>query len=100
LEVTVEAFKTAENVMLEIPIPAGFSYYAKPQQSYSIESHREYYNDRTAIFCTIMPRGKYTFIIQVVPKFTGLFNLPPAKIELMYYPEIRNNEVPKMIEVK
>ena len=100
LEVTVEAFKTAENVMLEIPLPAGFSYYAKPQQSYSIESHREYYNDRTAIFCTIMPRGKYIFIIQVVPKFTGLFNLPPAKIELMYYPEIRNNEVPKMIEVK
>ena len=99
IEVKVEAFKTADNVILEILLPAGFSYYAKPQQSYSVESHREYYNDRTAIFCTTMPRGKYTFVIQVVPKFSGVFNLPPAKIELMYYPEIRNNEVPKMIEV-
>lgn len=100
IEVTVESFKTNDNVMLEIPIPAGFSYYAKPQQTSGVESHREYYNDKTSIFCTSMPRGKYTFVIQVVPKFSGVFNLPPAKVELMYYPEIRNNEVPKTIEVK
>ncbi|MBI3232684.1 MAG: hypothetical protein HYZ42_01345 [Bacteroidetes bacterium] len=100
LEVKVEVFKTSENVMIEIPIPAGFSYTDKSKNDVYLESNREFLPDKTAIFCTTLPRGVYTFTVKLMPKFSGTFNLPPAKIELMYYPEIRNNEAPKIIEVR
>lgn len=100
LEIQIEVIRSAQNVMLEIPIPAGFTYYNKGQGKSQIETHREYDLDKTSIFCSNMPRGKYSFYVQMVPKFSGVFNLPPAKVELMYYPEIRNNEIPKVVVVE
>lgn len=99
MDITVEAFKSFENVMLEIPIPAGFSYYTKPAST-GIETYREYFYNKTSIFCTQMKAGTYHFTIQLIPKFTGTLHLPPAKVELMYYPEIFNNEVPKTLIVE
>ena len=97
--VNVTVYKNSEHVMLEIPLPAGFSYHEKPKAS-GIETNREYYVDKTSIFCRNLPAGNYTFRIMLWPKFSGEFNLPPAKIELMYYPEIHNNESLKMILVE
>jgi hypothetical protein len=99
LLVNVDVYKNSEHVMMEIPLPAGFSYYEKIPAT-GMETYREYFYDKTSVFCSSLTTGHYVFRIMVVPRFSGTFNLPPAKIELMYYPEIHNNEKTKVVEVE
>ena len=89
-----------EYVIIEAPIPAGCSYNAKTQYSKyrSYEVHREYFKEKTAIFCQKLPQGKHTFYIELLPRFSGKFSLNPAKIELMYLPVVNaNNDLRKAV---
>ncbi len=86
LVVMVEVKYEAQYVMIEIPIPAGCSYRAKPMNYRNRESHREYFKDRVAIFCEDLPVGKYTFTIPLEPRFSGKYTLNPTKAEQMYFP--------------
>lgn len=89
--------KNAQYVMLNIPIPAGCSYSEKPQIR-GIESHREYFKNETSIFCESLPAGNYTFSIKLNPRFTGIYSLNPARVELMYFPVFNaNNELRKVV---
>jgi uncharacterized protein YfaS (alpha-2-macroglobulin family) len=101
LIVTLEVKKDADYVMINIPIPAGCSYGAKPQTRYyrSSEIHREYFKNETAIFCNKLKRGTYTFEIELLPRFTGTYHLNPAKAELMYFPTFNANEAMKMVKI-
>lgn len=83
--------KNAEHVMIEIPVPAGCSYAAKPQSYYGREVHREYFKEKTVIFCEKLPEGTYTFNIPLLPRYSGKYILNPAKVELMYFPVINAN---------
>ena len=86
LVVNVEVKQIAEYVMIEIPIPAGCSYRAKPNNYWNRESHREYFKDRVAIFCEDLPIGEYTFTVPLEPRFSGNYTLNPTKAEQMYFP--------------
>ena len=86
LVVNIDVKNKAEYVMIEIPIPAGCSYRAKPNNYRNRESHREYFKNRTAIFCEDLPVGKYTFKIPLEPRFSGKYTLNPIKVEQMYFP--------------
>ena len=87
LEVTVEVKKAAEYVLLEIPIPAGCSYLNKHRGGRkSREVHREYFKEKTAIFCRDLPQGTYTFRVDLEPRFSGRYTLNPARAEEMYFP--------------
>lgn len=86
LLVNVEVKKSAEYVMVEIPIPAGCSYREKPNNYRNQESHREYFKDRVAIFFESMPIGTYAFTIPLEPRFSGTYTLNPTKAEQMYFP--------------
>ena len=86
LVVNVEVKNEAQYVMIEIPIPAGCSYRAKPNNYWNRESHREYFKDRVAIFCEYLPKGKYTYTIPLEPRFSGVYTLNPTKAEQMYFP--------------
>ena len=86
LIIELEVKKAAEYVMIEIPIPAGCSYHSKTQTYRNNESHREYFKDRTAIFCEDLPVGKYNFKISLEPRFSGIYTLNPTKVEQMYFP--------------
>lgn len=81
----------AENIMIEVPIPAGCSYTQKNQNWSNNEIHREYFKEYTAIFCSKLPKGEYTFTINLLPRYTGTYILNPAKIEMMYFPVINAN---------
>ncbi|MCL1867983.1 MAG: hypothetical protein FWF72_03430 [Paludibacter sp.] len=76
--------------------------FAFPQQinaqtSWTLE-HREYFKEKTAIFCQRLPQGKHTFYIDLLPRFSGKYTLNPAKIELMYLLVINaNNDLRKLI---
>lgn len=92
----------AEYVMLEIPIPAGCSYDTKPHYSYRYghEVHREYFKEKTAIFCEKLPVGIHTFEIQLLPRYSGKYTLNPAKVELMYFPTVNANNGLRKVEIQ
>ena len=100
LKVEVEVRADADYVMIEIPIPAGCSYENKMQNFWGVETHREYFKNKTSIFCTKMKQGKYTFEIDLMPRYTGSYVLNPAKAELMYFPVFYGREGMKKVEIK
>ena len=63
VDVEVKKQVAVEHVMIEVPIPGACSYADKRQQNSSVETYREYYKERTCIFCENMNPGKYTFTI-------------------------------------
>ncbi len=99
LEVQVQVKSAADYVMIEVPIPAGCAYGDKVQKGWP-EVHREYFKDRTAIFCERLPVGKYTFSIPLEPRFTGRFMLNPARVEQMYFPVFYGRNEVKRVEVE
>ncbi|MGV8090770.1 MAG: carboxypeptidase-like regulatory domain-containing protein [Mangrovibacterium sp.] len=95
----VKLKEDAEYVMINIPIPGGCSY-ADKKNNFRNESHREYFKNETAIFCEHLRKGKYSFEIRLIPRYTGNYTLNPAKVELMYFPVFRGNEGMKRIKIK
>jgi len=89
--VEVKRDSKLEHVMIEIPIPAGCSYADKRQFENAIETHREYFKEKTVIFCENMTAGTYIFQVQLLPRFTGKYIVNPAQISLMYFPVINAN---------
>lgn len=100
MKVNVQVDKSAEYVMLEIPIPAGCSYQSKPQPYYNHEIHREYFENKVSIFCDALPKGNYTFNVELLPRYQGKYTLNPAKAELMYFPVFYGREMIKKVEIK
>jgi uncharacterized protein YfaS (alpha-2-macroglobulin family) len=99
LEVRVQVKAAADYVMIEVPIPAGCGYGEKVQKG-GPEVHREYFKDRTAIFCERLPVGNYTFNIPLEPRFTGRFTLNPARVEQMYFPVFYGRNELKKVKVE
>lgn len=100
LKVEVEIKAKAEYVMIEIPIPASCSYAEKPNGWHFPEVHREYFKEKTAIFCQELPKGKYEFSIELEPRFTGTYTLNPVKVEQMYFPVFNGNNEMKQVVIK
>ena len=94
LEVKLVVKKTAEFVQVDIPIPAGCWYAAKPQ---SWQQHREYNKDKVSIFIEDLPAGEYRYTIPLDVRFTGAFKLNPAKAMLMYFPVFYGREEMKEV---
>ncbi|WP_293307896.1 carboxypeptidase-like regulatory domain-containing protein [Pedobacter sp. UBA5917] len=99
LKVEVDVRADADYVMIEIPIPAGCSYENKPQSFWGAETHREYFKNKTSIFCTKLKQGKYTFNIDLMPRYSGSYVLNPAKAEMMYFPVFYGREGMKKVAV-
>jgi hypothetical protein len=100
VEVNVKKDARAEYVMIEVPIPGACSYADKTQQRNFLETHREYYKDRTVIFCENLKAGKYVFDIDLLPRFTGKYFVNPAQVSLMYVPVVNANTEMKSVVVK
>ncbi|MDX2072433.1 MAG: carboxypeptidase-like regulatory domain-containing protein [Haliscomenobacter sp.] len=86
LVVEIEVKKEAQYAMIEIPIPAGCSYFKKPQSYRSPEVHREYFAEKVSIFCERLPIGKQRFVVDLEPRFSGTYTLNPVRVEEMYFP--------------
>ncbi|HEV8514331.1 MAG TPA: carboxypeptidase-like regulatory domain-containing protein, partial [Cyclobacteriaceae bacterium] len=100
VEVNVKKEAATEYVMIEVPIPAGCSYTDKSQNYYErTETHREYFKEKTVIFCEKMKSGKYWFEIKLLPRFTGMYVINPAQVSLMYVPVVNANTDLKKIRI-
>lgn len=84
MKVTVTVHADAEYVQLEIPIPAGCTYAERKQDNWRM--HKEYLKDRVVMFIENLPKGQYTYEVELEPRYTGTYNLNPVKAELMYFP--------------
>ncbi|WP_430817168.1 carboxypeptidase-like regulatory domain-containing protein [Carboxylicivirga sp. RSCT41] len=99
LKVDIDVKKDAEYIMLEIPIPAGCSYAAKPGAGWG-EAHREYYKEKLNIYYQNLKPGQRSIEIQLVPRFSGSFTINPAKMESMYFPVLYGRNKTKRVLVK
>lgn len=100
LKVTVDVTADAEYVMSEIPVPAGCSYASKERSWINNEVHREYEKNKVNVYCSMLKKGKYTFAVSLMPRFTGRYNLNPAKAEMMYFPVFYGREGMKSVDIK
>jgi len=100
LEAKVTLAGEAEYVQIEVPIPAGCSYESKANGYYGKEVHREHFKDRVVIFCSKLGKGTHTFEIELLPRYTGIYTVNPAKAELMYFPTFYGNEKMKTVVVE
>jgi hypothetical protein len=94
----VEFYKSAEYVVIEIPIPSGFAYNDK-KGYWPGEVHREFYRDHVAIFIRHASPGTRIFEISLMPRFTGRYIMNPVKVSLMYFPVIYSNNELKRITI-
>lgn len=100
LQIEVTARADADYVMIEVPIPAGCAYQDKGQTWTNNEVHREYFKDHVSIFCSKLKQGKYNFTISLLPRYSGTYNLNPAKAEMMYFPVFYGREGMKKVVVE
>lgn len=100
LRVNVTVKADADYVMIEIPIPAGCSYQSKEQSWRYGEVHREYFKNKVSIFSRTLPKGQYEFTVSLLPRFSGVYSLNPAKAEMMYFPVFNGREGMKKVEIK
>lgn len=100
VEVIVSKDATRQHVMIDVPIPGSCSYYNKSTLLVGPETHREYYKERTLIFCESMSPGRYLFKVELLPRFTGKYNINPAQVSLMYLPVVNANTAMKKIRVR
>ena len=100
LAVDIEAKKSGEYLMLEIPIPAGCSYRSKANYRRGYESHREYFKEKVAVFFEDLPKGTYQVSIQLEPRFEGSYTLNPTKMEQMYFPVFYGRNELEQVKIK
>jgi uncharacterized protein YfaS (alpha-2-macroglobulin family) len=51
------------------------------------------------IFCDILSPGRHTFVIHLLPRFTGKYKVNPAQVSLMYLPVVNANTDMKEVKV-
>lgn len=100
LEVLVHVSEAANYVQVEIPIPAGCSYDTKSRGYLSGEVHREYFKEKVVIFCRQLEKGDHRFVVNLLPRYTGVYHLNPAKVELMYFPTFYGHEGMKRLRIE
>ncbi|NQY08469.1 MAG: carboxypeptidase regulatory-like domain-containing protein [Flavobacteriales bacterium] len=100
LKVQVNAKKSGEYIMIEVPIPAGCSYGNNKYSGSYREVHREYFKHKTNIYLENINEGSYTYSIKLQPRFSGAYTLNPTKVELMYFPTFSGNNGVKKTVIK
>ena len=99
LTADVVFYKSADYIVVEIPVPSGFSYSSR-QGRFPGEEHREFFRDHVAIFLRHADPGQRTFGIELMPRFTGSYVVNPAKVSLMYFPTVYSNNALKRLIIK
>ncbi|HKK75812.1 MAG TPA: hypothetical protein VJ953_12115, partial [Saprospiraceae bacterium] len=89
-QVSLKVKKEADYVQLTVPIPAGCSYDQKSGFD-DPAVHTEFHREKVVSFFKKLPVGDYTFQINLVPRYTGRYQVNPATAKLMYFPVINGN---------
>jgi hypothetical protein len=99
-QVDVQVKQASRHVMIEIPIPAGCTYFDKNEVRNRFEVHREYHADRVLIFCDELPAWNHQFRVQLMPQFAGKFTINPVWVEDMYHPLDNGTNTVRKVEIR
>lgn len=100
VEISVKKVANLEYVMIEVPIPGSCSYGDKDAGVNRVETHREYFRERTVIFCQNITSGTYRFNVNLLPRFTGSYVVNPSQVSLMYVPVVNANTGMRKVKVE
>ena len=94
----IEFCKSADYLVIEIPVPSGFTFLSR-ESVFPGEEHREFYRDHVAIFIRHAEPGKRSFEVELMPRYSGKFVHNPSKVSLMYFPSIYSNDTMREITI-
>jgi uncharacterized protein YfaS (alpha-2-macroglobulin family) len=97
--ITIQAYKTGEHVMVEIPLPAGLKVKQKIK-NFGKGDYVEYYKHKVVYYFEKLPMGMKSLTIDVMPVFKGEFIVPATKSSLMYYPFVYGNSLNATISIQ
>ena len=95
--VDLEVKNDAEYVMIQVPIPAGCNYASKEQNDWKM--HKEFYKEKVVLFAEKLAAGKYSWDIELEPRYNGRYTLNPCKAELMYFPVFFGRNAIKTVDI-
>ena len=98
-KIDIQAYKKAEHVMIEIPIPSGMKIKNK-ETHYSKGYYVQYFKHKVVYYFENLSMGTHQLDISLTPVFAGRYVVAPAKISLMYYPFVYGNTGRKEIEIR
>jgi len=96
LHVVVDAYRSFDYVMVEIPVPSGMRFVSKTQLS---GCAIEYYPNKVVVFYEKLRMQQHQLTFDMLPVFRGNFVWPAAKCSLMYYPYLFGNNQMQALEV-
>lgn len=96
--IDIQAFKSGENVMVEIPIPSGMKVTNK--NTNMGDGYVEYYKHKVVYFFNKLNMGTQQLHIQMMPLFKGKFVLPATKVSLMYYQFVYGNNLKRVVSIE
>ncbi|MBX2841210.1 MAG: hypothetical protein KTR26_05535, partial [Flammeovirgaceae bacterium] len=105
VKVKIKSNSAQNYVLVEDPIPAGCEF-IRDENGYNIEgeekesqrgyygwsnwyTHSEYRDNRYALTITNLSKGEFEYSYMLKAQIPGKFNVAPAVVQLMYYPEKR-----------
>ena len=97
LKIVVDAYRSFDYVMIEIPIPSGMRFVNKTQQS---GCTIEYFKNKVVVFYQKLNMQQHQLSFEMIPAFRGNFVWPAAKCSLMYYPYLFGNNQTQTLEIK
>jgi uncharacterized protein YfaS (alpha-2-macroglobulin family) len=86
LVIEIDVKKKTQYLMIEVPLPAGCTYADNKYNNNYNESHREYFKEKTLIYCEQLKEGKHSFTINLQARYSGTYTINPVKVESMYFP--------------
>ncbi len=97
MNISLDAYKSYDYVMVEIPIPSGMRFVTKSQPG---NCSVEYFTNKVVVFYQRLNMQQHRLSFELMPVFKGSFVLPAAKCSLMYYPYLYGNNENGSLEVK
>jgi protocatechuate 3,4-dioxygenase beta subunit len=97
--VIIQAYKTGEHVMVEIPLPAGMKVKYK-EKNFAKGDYVEYYKHKVVYYFEKLPMGMKSLQIELMPVFKGQFVVPATKASLMYYPFVYGNSLNSTLSIQ
>ncbi len=88
MEIKISGSSGYEYVMMEDPIPSGFEVVEEPQQDYYWYCRKEVRDEKVAFFVSFWGERDMTVVYQLRAETPGFYHILPAKVQLMYLPEI------------
>lgn len=97
MEITVDAYRSFDYVMIEIPVPSGMRFVSKTQQA---GCSIEYFKNKVVVFYQKLKMQQHRLSFEMMPAFRGSFVWPAAKCSLMYYPYLFGNNQVQTLEIR